>query len=101
MTSFDSQVKGKWRTHYAGYGNKGMLVLGVLMALTGTALILASLQQPKGSVIFSGGGTGPSRNELKAGALQTTGKPAKQKNSLTSGCPMLRVPKVRQILLMA
>ena len=61
------------------------------MALTGMALILAGMQ-PRA---FSGGGTGPSRNELKAGALQKAWKPAKQRNSITSGCPSLRVPKVR------
>ena len=88
------QVKGKWRAQYARYGNKGILALGVLMALTGTALILAGMQQPKASVILPGGGTGPSRNELRAGVLQQAGKAGKQKGSLTSGCPMLRVPKV-------
>ena len=66
-------------------------MLGMLMALTGTALILAGVQQPKAAVILPGGGTGPSRNELRAGVHGKTGK---QKGSLTSGCPMLRVPKV-------
>ena len=88
------QVKGKWRAQYARYGNKGIVVLAILMALTGVALILAGMQQPKAPVILPGGGTGPSRNELRAGALQEARKAAKQKSSLTSGCPMLRVPKV-------
>ncbi len=89
------QVKGKWRAQYARYGNKGIVVLAILMAVTGVALILAGMQQPKAPVILPGGGTGPSRNEVRAGALQEARKVAKQKSSLTSGCPMLKVPKVR------
>ncbi len=88
------QVKGRWRTQYARYGNKGIVVLAILMALTGVALILAGMQQPKAPVILPGGGTGPSRNEQRAGSLQEARKAAKRKSSLTSGCPMLRVPKV-------
>ena len=92
------QVKGKWRAQYARYGNKGILVLGMLMALTGSALILGSMQQPKAAVVHSGSRTGPSRDEPKAGALQPARKAAKQKGSLTNGCPILRAPKVRPAL---
>ena len=88
------QVKGRWRAQYARYRNKGIVVLAILMALTGVALILAGMQQPRAPVILPGGGTGPSRNEQRAGSLQEARKAAKQKSSLTSGCPMLRVPKV-------
>ena len=94
MTAF--QVKGRWRAQYVRYGNKGIVVLAVLMALTGTALILAGMQQPKASVTLPGGSAGPSRNELKGGMLQEARKAVKQKGGLTRGCPMLRVPKVRK-----
>ena len=90
------QVNSKWRARYSRYGKKPFVALGLLMALTGMALILAGMQ-PRA---FSGGGTGPSKNELKAGALQKARKPAKQRNSITSGCPTLRVPKVRLGLLL-
>ena len=86
------QVRGKWRTHYARHGNKGIVALGLLMALTGMALIVSSMQ-PKASPVTSGGGTGPSRGEVSA--LQRSAQPARRKSSATSGCPMLRVPKVR------
>ena len=94
VTEAASQVKGRWRAQYARYRNKGIVVLALLMALTGVALILAGMQQPKAPVTLPGGGTGPSRNERTTGALQEARKAAKQKSSLYSGCPMLRVPKV-------
>ena len=68
---------------YARYGNKGIVALGLLMAVTGMALIISGMQ-PKTAPVTPGGGTGPSRGAVSA----------LRKSSGTSGCPMLRVPKV-------
>lgn len=72
-------------------------MVGVLMAITGAALILASMQ-PWASAVIPGGGTGPSSHEVKLGPLQKAVKPGQQKkSSANSGCPMLKVPKVSQV----
>ena len=86
------QVRGKWRTQYARYGNKCIVALGLLMAVTGMALIISGMQ-PKAAQVTPGGGTGPSR--VAVSALRKSARPAKRRSGATSGCPMLRVPKVR------
>ena len=77
---------------YARYGNKCIVALGLLMAVTGMALIISGMQ-PKTAQVTPGGGTGPSRGAVSA--LRKSARPAKRRSSATSGCPMLRVPKVR------
>ncbi|CAK0758242.1 hypothetical protein CVIRNUC_002605 [Coccomyxa viridis] len=90
------QVRGKWRTQYARYGNKCIVALGLLMAVTGMALIISGMQ-PKAAPVTPGGGTGPSRGAVSA--LRKSARPAKRRSSTTSGCPMLRVPKVALMFL--
>ncbi len=68
------------------------MALGLLMAVTGMALIISGMQ-PKAAPVTPGGGTGPSRGAVSA--LRKSARPAKRRSSTTSGCPMLRVPKVR------